>query len=231
MPSEEEKQACLQRVAEGQGSNIKLRIMKKCFFFAIVASMLVLTSCPGPDPCELVATHGWRLPKELNQFFPYEIGQRISFENNQLMADTLVFEVSEVHLLEYDTAYYSSWYDPCHPTGELAEWGVTLTRISGQDGTYAPKTIRLVFGGGGIDPDGQKFRVNFIFSAIYDNMILNLESPTYTGEISNLEDSFLMNIVMSDNYNAEPEYAQIVKDKGLTVFSNRTSTVPWQLIE
>ena len=62
-------------------------------------------------------------------------------------------------------------------------------------------------------------------------MILNLESPTYTGEISNLEDSFLMNIVMSDNYNAEPGYAQIIKDKGLTIFSNRTSTVPWQLIE
>ena len=62
-------------------------------------------------------------------------------------------------------------------------------------------------------------------------MILNLESPTYTGDISNLEDSFLMNILMSDDYSAESGYAEIVKGKGLTSFSNRTSTTPWSLIE
>ena len=205
--------------------------MKKLSLFLIVCSALVFTGCSGPDECEEIIAHGWHLPKVLNQYFPYEVGQQIAFYNDkpEPLADTLVYEVREVLLLNYDSAYYTYSWDPCHPTGERPTYGVRLSRISGQSSDEVPDEFRLLFYGTAGGENGQRVSIRFGFEAHYNNAHVNLTSQPYDGDISDLGDVIDFGVVGDNSLSA-----QIVKDKGLTSFSNKGNSSAnwlWHLVE
>ena len=205
--------------------------MKKLSLFLIVCSALVFTGCSGPDECEEIIAHGWHLPKVLNQYFPYEVGQQIAFYNDkpEPLADTLVYEVREVLLLNYDSAYYTYSWDPCHPTGERPTYGVRLSRISGQSSDEVPDEFRLLFYGTAGGENGQRVSIRFGFEAHYNNAHVNLTSQPYDGDISDLGDAIDFGVVGDNSLSA-----QIVKDKGLTSFSNKGNSSAnwlWHLVE
>lgn len=206
--------------------------MKKVSLFLIVCSALVFTGCPGPDECEEIIAHGWHLPKVLNQYFPYEVGQQIAFYNDkpEPLADTLVYEVREVLLLNYDSAYYTYSWDPCHPTGERPTYGVRLSRISGQSSDEVPNDLHIAFYGSAGGENGQDVNVDFCFLAHYNGQEVLGLLESYEDEISNLGDVISLNTPYN-NY-SDHMYAQIVKGKGLTIFSNWGNGYwPWYLVE
>ena len=208
--------------------------MKKLSLFLIVCSALVFTGCPGPDECEEIIAHGWRLPKVLNQYFPYEVGQQVAFYNDkpEPLADTLVYEVREVLLLNYDSAYYTYSWDPCHPTGERPTYGVRLSRISGQSSDEVPNELHIAFSGSAGGANGQEVDICFSCFAQYNGQKVLGWQKYYKGEISDLGD--VINLNTAYNNYSDHMSAQIIKGKGLTIFSNRGNSYinwPWYLVE
>lgn len=208
--------------------------MKKLSLFLIVCSALVFTGCPGTDECEEIITHEWNLPKVLNQYFPYEVGQQVAFYNDkpEPFADTLVYEVREVFLLNYDSAYYTSLHNPCYPEDTLPLYGVLLTKISEQSNDNTPRLIRLNFGGTAGGANGQEVDIRFSCFAQYNGQEVLGWQKYYKGEISDLGD--VINLNTAYNNYSDHMSAQIIKGKGLTIFDNRGNGYinwPWYLVE
>ena len=203
--------------------------MKKYFLLTILAFVLILSACDRQEGCEDLVGYEWLLPKTLNQYLPYTMGQRVSFVNETVDApeDTLVYEVSEVFLLNYDTAYASYHWNPCYPTGLLPDYYVALKRVSGQNDVDVPKHLRLAFSGSAGGNDGQMVDVSFFIVADFNNQQSILSSTGYNGDISNLEAEISME---TDGYE-DMTHAYILKDKGLTRFTIKNGNVTWSLIE
>ena len=204
--------------------------MKKISLLLLVCSALVFTGCTTDD-CEITTAHDWCLPKVLNQYLPYEVGQQISFYNDrpESLADTLVYEVRDMYLLNYDTAYYTYYWDLCHPGYDLPVYYVRLSRISGQSSDEVPDEFRLLFYGTAGGENGQRVSIRFGFEAHYNNAHVNLTSQPYDGDISDLGDAIDFGVVGDNSLSA-----QIVKDKGLTSFSNKGNSSAnwlWHLVE
>ncbi|MBR4135909.1 MAG: hypothetical protein IKU03_05835 [Bacteroidales bacterium] len=203
--------------------------MKKYLLLTVLAFALMLSACNRHEGCEDLVGYEWLLPKTLNQYLPYTMGQRVSFVNETMdsPADTLVYEVSEVFLLEYDTAYSSYHWNPCYPTGLLPDYFVALKRVSEQNELDVPKHLRLVFSGSAGGDDGQNVDVQFFVVADFDHRQCILSSTSYNGDISNMGNEILLD---SDDYD-EMSHAHILKGKGLTGFVVKNGNVTWSLVE
>lgn len=206
--------------------------MRKIVLFFVVIVMLVMSGCQRhpKDECEDILTHVWLLPKTLNQYLPYEVGQHLTFTNEMPdeLGDTVIYEIVDVRLLEYDSAYVTSSYNPCYPTGLLPDYDVRLIRISEQTGDKTPKQILLLFGGSAGGSNGQVVNVEFGMLSDFENHQSGLNSKNYQGNVSEMGDTIRL-----DQY-GDPyvDYAEIHKDKGLVGFSShRDGIVSWMLLE
>lgn len=203
--------------------------MKKYLLLTVLAFVLILSACNRHEGCEDLVGYEWLLPKTLNQYLPYTMGQSVSFvnETTDSPADTLVYEVYDAFLLEYDTAYVSYHWNPCYPTGLLPEYFVALKCVSGQNEVDVPKYLRLAFSGSAGGNDGQMIDVRFFIVADFNNRQCILSSTGYNGDISNMGADISM---QTDDYD-EMSHAHILKDKGLTDFTIKNGNVIWTLME
>ena len=206
--------------------------MKKIILFVIPCCLVFISGCHKlSDECEDTIMHRWLLPKVLNSYLPYEVGQRLAFSNEMCepSGDTVIYEVTDVQLLDYDQAYVTYSVNPCYPTGAERAFSVSLKRISGQTGDDTPSQIDLYFVGTASGENGQCVNVAFGISSLFDNnRHSSIGSEWYQGDISDMGDRIqLSDTQYQDHFMA---YAEIIKDRGLHGFNLHHSN-SWMLIE
>jgi len=190
----------------------------------ILCGVLALSvGCKHHDyECEDQVGHSWMLPKELNDYLPYQIGEQLLFLNEY--GDSLRFEVQNVDLLDYDNAYYEYTWNPCCPTGMLYEYGVALVKTPPTylSDRYGLQQINLDFGGTANGENGQNVNVTFFFrSDMYDRQDI-ASSGSQSGDVQSLGDT----LVMSGRYVSE---AVLVKSVGLVQYNDTRDNCTWRL--
>lgn len=191
----------------------------------ILCGLLVFSvGCKFHDyKCEDQVGHRWMLPKELNDYLPYQIGEQLLFLNEY--GDSLRFEVQNVDLLDYDNAYYEYTWNPCYPTGMLYEYGVALVKTPPTylSDRYGLQQINLEFGGTASGGNGQNVNVTFFFrSDMYDRQDM-ASSESQSGDVQSLSDTLVMR---NGRYVSE---AVVVKSVGLVQYNDTRDNCTWCL--
>ena len=196
--------------------------MKRSIFFLLTALLIMCTGC---HKCEKIKIEGWLLPKELNKYLPYEVGQNVVFMNEK--GDSMVFKVAYTKLLDYDTAYFSYTTNSCRPTGGVyPDYPVSLVYQPETPLTYGVKRLTINFSGTAYGEKGQYSHVSFfLISDLYDRQTI-LSSKGFEGDIAILSDTIPL------YYHIESGTAAIVvKNKGLTSFYDTQTECKWTLQE
>ncbi|MCR4681544.1 MAG: hypothetical protein K5636_08055 [Bacteroidales bacterium] len=191
--------------------------MRKSIIALVIFSIFALTGCKDPDPCQEQETYGWHLPKVLNEYLPYEVGQQITFVNET--GETMSFQAEVVNLLQYDTAYYTSTFNPCYPTGIFPTYGVGLILVpESVNPNGLKKGLFLSFGGMAGGDFGQNVGISF---NIVSDLTNHQESGTtyYNGNIQHFGDTVE---IQNEKINAT-----IVKGHGLIRFQDSNVEGVW----
>ena len=197
----------------------------KVLFLILCGVLVCLVGCKHHDfECEDQVGHGWMLPKALNDYLPYQIGEHLLFLNEY--GDSLRFEIQNVDLLDYDNVYYEYTWNPCYPTGSLADYHVRLvkTPLTYFSNGILLQAINLGFGGIANGENGQNVKVDFFFrSDMYDQQE-SASSESYSGDVHLLSDT----IVMNGRYVSE---AVVVKSIGLVQYHDTRDNCTWRLCQ
>ena len=189
----------------------------------ILASVLALAGCTKKNNgCVEQVCEGWSLPKVVNEYLPYEEGQKLLFLNDN--GDSLQFEVRNVDLMDYDSAHYTYTVNSCYPTGEIGPSGevylVSLPETNVDD--FRKKGMRLELYGKGTK-NGEIGSLWFcMLSDMYPRQC-NISSEQYSGDVATLSDTICLN--------KENNFAVLVKGKGLVGYEDERGNGAWHLVE
>lgn len=195
--------------------------MKKSIVLTMLLVALCAVGCKNKECEKTVEVTEWHLPKVINDYLPYEVGQQFMLANT---SDTLFFKVDGVHLLDYDTACYTYSYNPCYPEGLSPSYSVSLACLPETNvDRYRDQSIIIGFGGFGGGEDGQQISVEFFMDirGVYNDIIT---SKRYEGDVAELGDTI---VIKGPSLTAE-----LVKNRGLVSFlDNYYNTTAWVLTE
>ena len=193
----------------------------------ILVAVLALAGCKKKnDGCVEHEYDGWLLPKAVNEYLPYQEGQRLLFLNDN--SDSLQFEVRSTRLLDYEDAHYTYTVNSCYPNGVIGPSGemylVSLPETYVDD--YRKKGIWLEFYGDGAENVEIGNLWFLMMSDMYPSQCI-IESEKYSGNVADLSDTICLNVG-----NSYPLLnAKVVKGKGLVSYEDKRDNCVWHLVE
>ena len=194
----------------------------------ILMTVLALAGCKKKNDCndciEQVCD-GWHLPKVVNEYLPYQEGQRLLFLNEN--GDSLQFEVRSSRLLDYEDAHYTYTVNSCYPTGEICPSGeINLVSLPETSFNYYNKGILFEVYGDGTE-NGEIGKMWFtMMSDMYSSQDI-IESEKYSGNVADLSDT----ICLKDDDSYQLLNAKVVKGKGLVSYEDKRDNCVWHLVE
>ena len=193
----------------------------------ILVAVLALAGCKKKsDGCVEHEYDGWLLPKAVNEYLPYQEGQRLLFLNDN--NDSLQFEVQEARLLDYDSAHYIYVENSCYPTGLIGPSGevylVNVPETYMED--HRRKGIYLEFYGDGAENVEIGKLWFYMISDMYPSQCI-IESEKYSGNVADLSDT----ICLKEGHSYPLLNANIVKGKGLVSYEDKRDNCVWYLVE
>ena len=196
----------------------------------ILASVIALAGCTKKNnDCVEQVCEGWHLPKVVNEYLPYQKGQKLLFLNDN--GDSLQFEVRVVHLMDYDSAHYTYTVNSCYPTGEIGESArVNLVRLpESYLENQSQEGIELQIYGDGTENGEIGWLECWMFPNMYPTpQNHNIHSERYSGDVAGLGDTISMDRDIENDYLTN---AILVKGKGLVSFHDDRNNGEWHLAE
>lgn len=192
----------------------------------ILVTVLALAGCKKKsDGCVEHEYDGWHLPKVVNEYLPYQEGQRLLFLNDN--SDSLQFEVRSTHLLDYEDAHYTYTENSCYPTGDIGPSGeMYLVSLPETSFNYHQKGIGLEFYGDGAE-NVEIGKLWFLMASDMYPSQCYIESEKYSGSVADLSDT----ICLKDDDSYQLLNAKIVKGKGLVSYEDKRDNCVWRLVE